>query len=280
MRRQLLWYRDIDSQYRTQNTSLPRRGLFCQRVDPPGDTIEQEAHYAMHLLPVSFLRPHSALCLSLPALSPYLPRKIILSADLSVPLKWITRRRWTHKRAAVDEKSRAQGCYVNRVSGRETRPRGRSLSSSVALDIDFSSRPRYMLTCVRTTLRATRDATGGGNWIVCALFSAGRFSARSSLDERSKLPGSSTRISLSLCPFLSSATSRKYRPSSSHMTNVCYNTVYSSEDRRTSRASCRSHYPFINQANKELIFQGGLHTVNATRDALVHSRSAFNMPGH
>jgi len=44
--------------------------------------------------------------------SRYTCRKIILSADLSVPPKWIT---WTYKHAAGDEKSRT-ACYVNRVS--------------------------------------------------------------------------------------------------------------------------------------------------------------------
>lgn len=62
------------------------------------DVIVQERHYAAHL--------------SHPRAFPYLPGKIILSADLSVLLKWIT---WTYKRAVNDEKFRA-GYYANRVS--------------------------------------------------------------------------------------------------------------------------------------------------------------------
>lgn len=83
---------------------LPRKTSFCKKKIillvcwSFSDVIVQEGHYAAHL--------------SHPRSFPYLPGKIILSADLSILLKWIT---WTYKHAVNDEKFRT-GYYANRVS--------------------------------------------------------------------------------------------------------------------------------------------------------------------
>lgn len=58
--------------------------------------------------------------------------EIILSADLSVPPKWIT---WTYKHAGGDEKSRT-ACYANRVSAWKRR---RVVKFVMTLDIDLKS---------------------------------------------------------------------------------------------------------------------------------------------
>lgn len=93
---------------------------------------------------------------------PILTREIILSADLSVPPKWIT---WTYKHARVDEKSRT-ACYANRVSAWKRRR---------VVKFEYDAWHRFKIdygTHWRVRTFVIKDVTGERNWIVRILFRA------------------------------------------------------------------------------------------------------------